>query len=175
MQEKIYQGMTFQTLLIHLELIFNWQDTLDTSCPANFVMIPYCLSQNIPALNFQKKIIELLNDQADAAHLPHPKIIATAPTDKAASKLKHGSTIHRILGASNRSNQFRYNKENPVQCDVVIIDEASMIDIALMARLLETVPENARLIMLGDKNQLASVETGAVFGDICREKSCQTY
>ncbi len=115
-----------------------------------------------------EKIIELLNDQADAASLPQPRIITAAPTGKAASKLKNGSTIHRMLGASNRSNQFRFNKETPVQCDVVIIDEASMIDIALMARLLEAVPENARLIMLGDKNQLASVETGAVFGDICR-------
>ncbi len=117
-----------------------------------------------------EKIIELLNDQADAASLPHPGIIAVAPTGKAASKLKNGLTIHRMLGASNRSNQFLHSKETPIQCDVVIIDEASMIDIALMARLLEAVPDNARLIMLGDKNQLASVEAGAVFGDICRSK-----
>ena len=115
-----------------------------------------------------EKIIELLNDQADAASLPHPRIIAAAPTGKAASKFINGSTIHRMLGASNRSNQFRYSKETPVRCDVVIIDEASMIDIAMMARLLEAVPKNARLIMLGDKNQLTSVESGAVFGDICR-------
>ncbi len=117
-----------------------------------------------------EKIIKLLNDQADIASMPRPRIIAAAPTGKAASKLKTGSTIHRMLGSTNRSNSFRYNSENPIPCDVVIIDEASMIDIALMARLLEAVPQHAILIMLGDKNQLASVEAGAVFGDICRAK-----
>ena len=115
-----------------------------------------------------EKIIELLNDQADAASMPHPRIITAAPTGKAASKFKTGYTIHRMLSTTKREKKFRYNKENPIPCDVVIVDEASMIDIALMARLLEAVPDNAGLIILGDRNQLASVEAGAVFGDICR-------
>ncbi len=117
-----------------------------------------------------EKIIEALNDQAKAASKPSLKVISAASTGKAASKLNMGLTIHRMLGATNTPNRFIYNKDNPIPCDVVIVDEASMIDIALMARLLEAVPKNARLIMLGDKNQLASVEAGAVFGDICRVK-----
>ncbi len=120
-----------------------------------------------------EKIVELLNDQANAASMPPLRIIAAAPTGKAASKLKMGSTIHRMLGTINTTKKFRYNKNNPIPCDAIIIDEASMIDIALMARLLEAVPEDAGLIMLGDKNQLASVEAGAVFGDICRSKMIQ--
>ena len=115
-----------------------------------------------------EKIIALLEDQANAASKRPLRVMAAAPTGKAASKLKMGLTIHRMLGAAGRSNKFRYNKDNPLACDLIIIDEASMIDIALMTRLLEAVPEKARFIMLGDKNQLASVEAGAVFGDICR-------
>ncbi|OQY00950.1 MAG: exodeoxyribonuclease V subunit alpha [Desulfobacteraceae bacterium 4572_130] len=115
-----------------------------------------------------KKIIKLLNKQADFLSVPNPVIISMAPTGKAASKLENGFTIHRALGALKNTTGFKYNLSNQLVCDVVIVDEASMIDIALMTRLLEAVPLNAKLIMLGDKNQLASVETGAVFGDICR-------
>ncbi len=115
-----------------------------------------------------EKIMEFLKNQVGSVSASSLRIIAAAPTGKASSKLNMGSTIHRMLGATNRAGRFRYNKDNPIPCDVAIIDEASMIDIALMARLFEAVPESARLIMLGDKNQLASVEAGAVFGDICR-------
>ena len=76
------------------------------------------------------------------------------------------ATIHRLLGY--RRNRFVFNAENPLPADVVVVDEASMIDLALMARLLEAIPDEARLIILGDHNQLSSVEAGAVMGDICQ-------
>jgi exodeoxyribonuclease V alpha subunit len=78
------------------------------------------------------------------------------------------TTIHRALGANpERPGAFRYHRANPLPTDLVVVDEASMIDVSLMARLLDAVPPEARLILLGDRNQLASVECGAVLGDLC--------
>lgn len=77
-------------------------------------------------------------------------------------------TLHRLLGVRPNSRHLRYHKENPLHLDVLIVDEASMVDLPMMARLIEALPEQARFILLGDKDQLASVEAGAVLGDICR-------
>lgn len=76
-------------------------------------------------------------------------------------------TLHRLLGAMAGQSGFRYNKERQLPVDMVIVDEASMIDLALMAALMAALPPSARLVLIGDKNQLASVEAGAVLGDIC--------
>lgn len=117
------------------------------------------------------------------------KIALAAPTGKAAARLQDAirsakkklnctdsirnaipekaSTIHRLLMPKPGTPYFRYNDTNPLPVDVVVIDEASMVDLALMAKLVQALPDNARLILLGDKNQLASVEAGAVLGDIC--------
>jgi len=78
-----------------------------------------------------------------------------------------GSTMHRLLGAIPASPYFRHNSENPLGYDLVVIDEASMIDIAMMAKFLSALPPNASCIILGDKDQLSSVEAGAVMFDIC--------
>ena len=80
---------------------------------------------------------------------------------------EQASTLHRLLGARPDSGLFRHDRDNPLPLDVLVVDEASMIDLALLAKLVEALPPRARLIMLGDKDQLASVEAGAVFGDIC--------
>ncbi len=93
--------------------------------------------------------VDLPGIQADRHHFP-----------------TEAATIHRLLGY--RRNRFVFNADNPLPADVVVVDEASMIDLALMARLLEAVPANARLIILGDHHQLSSVEAGAVMGDICQ-------
>lgn len=77
-------------------------------------------------------------------------------------------TIHRLLGSRPDTRHFRHNKTNPLALDILIIDEASMIDLELFAHLLETLAPHTRLILLGDKDQLASVEAGAVLGDLCR-------
>jgi len=78
------------------------------------------------------------------------------------------STLHKLLGYKPNSAQFKHNKNNPLQADVVLVDEASMIDIALMTKLIEAVPAHAKLILIGDKDQLSSVETGSVFADMCQ-------
>jgi exodeoxyribonuclease V alpha subunit len=78
------------------------------------------------------------------------------------------ATIHRLLGAIPESPYFRHNAEHQLFVDAVIVDEASMVDLATMAKLFQAVPLTARVILLGDKDQLASVEAGSVLGDICR-------
>lgn len=80
-------------------------------------------------------------------------------------------TIHRLLGNLPNSSRFRYNRDNPLPYNVVVVDEASMVSLPLMAKLVAALGETARLILLGDRDQLASVEAGAVLGDICNTGS----
>jgi exodeoxyribonuclease V alpha subunit len=75
-------------------------------------------------------------------------------------------TLHRLLGAKLASPYFRHNADNPLIYDLVVVDEASMVDLALMSKLLDALKPNARLILLGDKDQLASVESGVVLADL---------
>jgi len=77
------------------------------------------------------------------------------------------STIHRLLGSVAGTPYFRFNAQNPLAVDAVVVDEASMVDLALMSKLAQALPLQARFLLLGDKDQLSSVEAGAVLGDIC--------
>jgi len=132
------------------------------------------------------RILALLLEQAAGKKL---SIGLAAPTGKAAARLKEalkGSklslectpevlaqipeeafTLHRLLGPLGGSLEFRHHRNNPLPYDVIVVDEASMIDLPLMAKLARAIPSQSKLILLGDKDQLASVEPGAVFGDIC--------
>jgi exodeoxyribonuclease V alpha subunit len=76
-------------------------------------------------------------------------------------------TIHRLLKPISGTPYFYRNAENPLAADVVVIDEASMVDLALMTKLVQALSPDARLLLIGDKDQLASVEAGSVLGDIC--------
>ncbi|MWN31356.1 MULTISPECIES: exodeoxyribonuclease V subunit alpha [unclassified Gilliamella] len=117
---------------------------------------------------------------------PNARIVTAAPTGKAASRLTESLsrtieqlnftslnlkaeaiTLHRLLGAKADNSSFTHNKNNLLHIDVLVIDEASMVDLNMMARVIEALPVSARLILLGDKDQLSSVEAGAVFGDLC--------
>ena len=132
------------------------------------------------------KILELLGGQKGQS-LSHfaPLVALTAPTGKAAARLIaavgqdltdnnlvksglrwEGGTVHRLLG--------RLERDSGDKPDVVIVDEASMADLGLMARLMMTVPEETRVIWLGDKDQLSSVEAGAVLGDVCAGSNSAT-
>jgi len=131
--------------------------------------------------------------------LPQPlRIHLCAPTGKAAARLGEAlgqasrnldcppavasalaslepCTIHRLLGAKPGNGGFRHHETNRLPTDLVVVDEASMVDLVLMSRLIRAVPEEARLVILGDKDQLASVEAGAVFGDLCRGAAETAY
>ena len=120
---------------------------------------------------------------------PRCRIRLAAPTGKAAARLTESlgaalrklpltdaqkalipteaSTLHRLLGAQPGSQRMRYHAGNPLHLDVLVVDEASMIDLPMMSRLIDALPAHGRVIFLGDRDQLASVEAGAVLGDIC--------
>jgi exodeoxyribonuclease V alpha subunit len=110
------------------------------------------------------------------------RIGLAAPTGKAAARLQQSisreqnlevKTLHRLLGITEHNEQGRYNAERTLPLDVLIIDEASMIDISLMAKLMRAMPQNARLILLGDSQQLASVESGAVLANLSEAEQGQ--
>jgi exodeoxyribonuclease V alpha subunit len=90
------------------------------------------------------------------------------PEEIRASIPREAKTLHRLLGVRRNSPQFRHDGDNPMSWDVVIVDEASMIDLALMSKLVDALKPGSRLILLGDKDQLASVESGAVLADCIR-------
>lgn len=117
------------------------------------------------------------------------RTLLAAPTGKAAARLKEslrqrpdrpapadgggtGSpyevhTLHRLLRPVRGTPLFQHNAENPLPVDLMIVDEVSMVDLALMAKLVDALPAAARLVLIGDRDQLASVEAGSVLGDIC--------
>ncbi|MDO4230743.1 MAG: exodeoxyribonuclease V subunit alpha [Lautropia sp.] len=76
-------------------------------------------------------------------------------------------TLHRLLGSQRHTRHFRHGRRNPLPLDVLVIDEASMVDLEMMAMLVQALPDETRLIVLGDKDQLASVEAGAILGELC--------
>jgi exodeoxyribonuclease V alpha subunit len=84
-------------------------------------------------------------------------------------------TLHKLLGTRPGSRHFVHHAGNPLLADIVVIDEASMVDVEMMSRLLDALPENTRLILLGDKDQLASVEAGAVLGQLCEHADDGRY
>lgn len=108
---------------------------------------------------------------------PDLTIGLAAPTGKAAGRLseslngQEATTIHRLLKTIPNTHRFFYNEDNPLHFDVVIVDEASMVDVALFAKLLSAIDDDTRLILLGDKDQLASVEAGSLFRDLCLSQS----
>jgi exodeoxyribonuclease V alpha subunit len=120
------------------------------------------------------KILSILK-QTD----PDLVIRLAAPTGKAAMRLSDSlrahapdlaeevKTLHRLLGVRSDGTSFRHHRGNPLHADLLIIDEASMIDLAMMHRLLAALPDHIRLILLGDPDQLPSVDTGNVLADIC--------
>jgi exodeoxyribonuclease V alpha subunit len=95
------------------------------------------------------------------------------PTVLQANLPEQCQTIHRLLGAKPQSPHFRANAIHPLHLDVLVLDEASMVDLPLMAKLFAALPKDAQIILLGDQDQLASVETGSVLSDICAASDLQ--
>lgn len=97
------------------------------------------------------------------------------PRDQAELPEAHAETLHRLLGSRPHSRSFRHNRQQPLVADILIIDEASMVDIEMLAAITAALPEHASLILLGDKDQLASVEAGAVLGQLCADAQAGHY
>lgn len=97
------------------------------------------------------------------------------PLAALADRLPAAVTLHSLLGAQPDRRRARHHAGNPLDVDVVIVDEASMVHLEMAAALLDAVPPQAMLILLGDKDQLASVEAGSVLGDLCRDAQLGCY
>jgi exodeoxyribonuclease V alpha subunit len=157
------------------------------------VLRPLCVISGGPGTGKTRtvtSILALLLAQAGKRPL---RIELAAPTGKAAARMSESiarqkkdkkfplevteairrqipeetQTLHRLLGFRPGRANPRHGPDDPLHLDVLVIDEASMVDLSLMARTLDALPAGARLILLGDRNQLASVEAGMVMGDIC--------
>ena len=104
------------------------------------------------------------------------KIKMCAPTGRAAKRMTEATgqmafTIHRLLAFDSNTRAFQHNSENPLKCDLLIVDEASMVDVKLMSALLEAINEKAAVIIVGDVDQLPSIGPGRVLGDIIDSES----
>jgi exodeoxyribonuclease V alpha subunit len=97
------------------------------------------------------------------------KAVQSLPEDMREAIPGEATTLHRLLGARPNTRRLRHHAGNPVHADWVVVDEASMIDLEMMAALLDALAPETRLVLLGDKDQLASVEAGAVLGDLCQD------
>ena len=158
---------------------------------------PFCVISGGPGTGKTTTVVKILALLLEMAAKQPLSIALAAPTGKAAARLKAAitkakgnlpcnqeilskipedvRTLHRLLGTMRNSPTFRHNAKNPLPYDVVVVDEASMVDLPLMAKLVLALPAHARLILLGDKNQLSSVEAGAVLGDICQTGTETAY
>ena len=184
----------FSTLL---DKYFGNSETIDWQLAAATMAInqAFCMITGGPGTGKTTtvvKILALLQELSD-----QPLLIAlAAPTGKAAMRLQESigfnkaalpciaaiksaipesvTTLHRLLGAKPPSPYFHHNAKQPLVYDLVVVDEASMVDLALMSKLVEALKPGARLILLGDKDQLASVESGAVLADLTTALPQQT-
>ncbi len=158
------------------------------------VLKPFCVISGGPGTGKTRTvtaILALILEQAGDG--PRLRIGLAAPTGKAAARLtesirtakadlvgsgaldpaiaaaipEDARTLHRLLGARPGRVAPRHHAGNPLHLDLLVVDEASMLDLPLAARLVDALPPGCRLILLGDRDQLASVQAGAVLGDIC--------
>lgn len=189
-------GVDLDLLRRGLERLFPPSDGPDWQRVAAAVAVlrPFCVISGGPGTGKTRTVTSILSllleqallQQGDAAA---PRIALAAPTGKAAARLTESirqakvglpldpgiagvipdeaQTLHRLLGFRPGRANPRHGPEDPLHLDLLVVDEASMVDLPLMARLLQALPPRARLILLGDKDQLASVEAGMVLGDIC--------
>ncbi len=158
----------------------------------------FCVISGGPGTGKTSTVVRILALLVEQGGGKKQKIAMAAPTGKAAARLKSSInairgtlacsdevkhaipdnvvTLQRLLGGAAGSSRFRYSLQNLLPFDTVIVDEASMISLPLMAALVNALKPSARLILLGDKDQLASVEAGSVLGDICSigEKGSET-
>jgi exodeoxyribonuclease V alpha subunit len=120
------------------------------------------------AARLKQSIDKALTELAD-------KVGGALPLRELTARMGAARTLHSLLGARPGTRAFAHNKGNPLDVDVLIVDEASMVHLEMMASLVDALPAGAILILLGDKDQLASVEAGAVLGDLCHDAETGRY
>lgn len=118
----------------------------------------------------------IIHALVDVFHVRKLRVMMAAPTGRAAKRMEEATnheakTIHRLLKFQPRDGRFEHDSSNPLDADVLIVDEASMIDIRLMSQFLDAVPNNACVVLVGDTDQLPSVGPGNVLRDIIHSKA----
>lgn len=188
------QPVNLEQLKLVLDDLFGQQETMSwqrTAC-AMAMRSLFTIVTGGPGTGKTYTVVRLLATLQKLEGQSEPlRIRLAAPTGKAAARMSESIskelrtltsiddvkadipteavTLHRLLGTLPNSRGFRHQKDNPLHTDVVIIDEASMVDIEMMAAVVSALPARARLILLGDKDQLASVEAGAILGQLCEQ------
>jgi exodeoxyribonuclease V alpha subunit len=195
-KQRIHQetaGIDFNLLKKGLDKLFpkssdggvNWQKVASLTA----LLKKFCIISGGPGTGKTTTVAKILALLVEQFNSPTFNILLAAPTGKAAARVtesiknakdhlncsqtvknaipQEALTIHRMLGTKRESPYFRFNRDNPLPAEVVVVDEASMVDLALMSKLAQALPDTAKLVLIGDKDQLASVEAGAVLGDIC--------
>ena len=165
---------------------FNWQDV----AAVNSLLSPLSIVVGGPGTGKTTTVAQILQSVLLAEGSADYRIALAAPTGKAAARMaialndkmqqmqlpkpllsrlpETALTLHRLLGWSQHTRQFRYNRNHKLLLDCIVVDEVSMIDMAMFVALLEALPEHCRIILLGDPYQLASVSAGSVLADICQ-------
>lgn len=157
---------------------------------ATAAMRRFCLITGGPGTGKTHTVVRIVALLQRLARTKTLRIGLAAPTGKAASRLQEAllaaeaeltsswkgepftlsiksQTIHRLLGSIRNSPYFRHNSEHRLPLDLLIVDEVSMVDLAMMTKLIEAMPDHGSLVLLGDKDQLSSVEAGRVLADLC--------
>ncbi|MDQ7015363.1 MAG: exodeoxyribonuclease V subunit alpha, partial [Gammaproteobacteria bacterium] len=152
---------------------------------------PLCIISGGPGTGKTSTVVRILALLQSQTETPL-RIALAAPTGKAAARMseailaaksklgldsdvmasipEEAFTLHRLLGVRQGRTKFIHRGDNPLPIDLLVIDEASMVDLALLCKTLEALPAKARLILLGDRDQLSSVEAGSVLGDLCSDQ-----
>ncbi len=188
---QIWNLLRQETTLINK--LFSASEEIDWQKVAviNSLIQPFSIISGGPGTGKTSSISRLLHIYFTL--YPQKRVALIAPTGKAAVHIKESmlqyakqqnkeeqswlyskfenqienATIHRFLGHKKGSHYFKHNEQNVLSQDLIIVDEASMIGISLMSKLLNAVGAHSQMILLGDKNQLMSVEAGSVLGDMC--------
>ncbi|MFZ0482994.1 MAG: exodeoxyribonuclease V subunit alpha [Desulfobacterales bacterium] len=172
---------------------FNWQKVAGVIAAYK----KFCVITGGPGTGKTFTTAKILALLLELSRKNRPNILLAAPTGKAAARIKESIkaakntlncsddiidaipseayTIHRMLKTIPGSPYFYHNAENPLTADIVVVDEVSMVDLALMSKLLSAVKNDARIILIGDKDQLASVEAGFVMADICDKDNIHLF
>ena len=191
-QHWLFDEVDFELLWKGIDRCFEKSEIIDWQQVAALIAVcsSLCVITGGPGTGKTSTVVKILALLLEQAKGKSVRVALAAPTGKAAARLKEAVeaakasflgeasplaallpqeafTLHRLLGIREGVSQPRYHEKFPLPYHVVIVDEASMVDLPLMAKLAVALPANGRLILLGDKDQLASVEPGAIFGDIC--------